>query len=386
MSGTLFAITVAAASLLAVPATDIRIGAYGVHGATGTPAGSTTDEPAVPADGLGLAPAGAKRSGRGPVRIPLAPTGGLGLGGAAIVAATMVRRRRAGTSSGSQDPLFVYVPGHGGGADGFDDLAGMMGVGSVDIRAFDYRWAWPSDDPLAASQRVPTNNAADALGEYLAMLASEGRPIYLVGHSKGGAVITELVGRWDGDPSTGVDSVIGATILDPPIASGPLGLLQSLGWFHGDTPDDGLFNPVQCGWSGCRDIRDGLGGRSGVEVVIVRNPDAVVTNLYAHPDDVRVYDLDDGGGSPFARFPRVLAMLSRVGDAHNSVLHSDTVADCIAAEAESVGSCSWPTANGIDARRGSDRFGFDSLVERIGSLPSEVAILPFRAIARAFSR
>ncbi len=295
-----------------------------------------------PGSGLGLATREPARPIRSPLRIPVAPAGGAGLGAALITTAILTRRRRWGAAAVPQEPLFVYVPGHGGDPDGFDDLAGRMGIRSGDVRVFDYRWAWPSADQIEASRRAPAADAADALGAYLAALASTGRPIYLVGHSKGGAVITEVVGRWDEEPSTGVGAVFGATILDPPISRGPLGLLQSLGWFHGDTADDGLFDPVRCGWNGCWDVREGLGERSGVEVVIIRNPDAVFTNFRDRPDRVRVYDLDDGGGSMFGRFPSLTGMWKRMGEAHNSVLHNDTVAGCIAAEARTTGSCAWP--------------------------------------------
>lgn len=156
--------------------------------------------------------------------------------------------------------------------------------------------------------------------------------------------------------------MVGAAILDPPIAAGPLGLLQSIGWLHGDTADDGLFDPVRCGWTGCRDIRDGLGERSGVEVVVVRNPDAGFTNFWGRPDDLRIYDLDDGGGSMFGRFPDLVGMWQRMGEAHNSVLHNDTVADCIASEAQVVGSCHWPEPQGIGALWRRGRSGIGSLL------------------------
>jgi hypothetical protein len=302
-------------------------------------------EVGAPGDALGLSPGDTNKPKPGPMRIPLAPAGSAGLGGAVIAGAVLARRRHPGSASGLQDPLFVYVPGHGGDPRGFDDLAGRIGVDGDDLRVFDYRWAWPSNDPVESSRRATADDAADALGAYLAALGADGRPIYLVGHSKGGAVITEVVARWDQHPTIGVDAVVGATILDPPISSGPLGLLQSLGWFHGDTADDGLFDPMRCGWTGCRDIRDGLGQKSGVEIVIVRNPDAGFTNFRDRPDGVRVYDLDDGGGGMLGRFPNIFGMWNRMGEAHNSVLHNDTVAACIAAEARNVGSCTWPTSN-----------------------------------------
>lgn len=323
-----------------------------------TPFGDVV-EMVAPGDALGLSPGESDRPEGVPIRIPLVPSGGAGIGGAVIASAVLARRRRTGSPSSSQDPLFVYVPGHGGDPQGFDDLAGRIGVDPHDVRVFDYRWAWASDDPIEASQRASADDAADALGAYLAALGADGRPIYLVGHSKGGAVITEVVARWDEHPMVGVDAVVGATILDPPISSGPLGLLQSLGWLHGNTADDGLFNPIRCGWAGCRDIRDGLGEQSGVEVVIVRNPDAEFTNFRDRPDGVRVYDLDDGGGGMLSRFPNIFGMWNRMGEAHSSVMHSDTVAACIAAEAQRVGSCVWPVSNTLATLRTSRRIDMD---------------------------
>ncbi len=356
MPGLLFAAGFAVASFLSTVSA--------VTGFFGSAEPTTVDaiiESASPGDGLGLAPASDPGPSRRPERSPFVPIGGAGLGGVVMIGSVLVRRRGGG-SRGEDGPLFVYVPGHGGDPDGFDDLAGRIGVDPGDVRVFDYRWAWASSDPVEASRWAPTGDAADALGAYLAALGSDGRAIYLVGHSKGGAVITEVVGRWDAHPEIGVDAVIGAAILDPPIASGPLGLLQSIGWLHGDTADDGLFDPVRCGWTGCVDIRDGLGERSGVEVVIVRNPDAGFTNFWGRPDDVRIYDLDDGGGSMFARFPDVLGMWQRMGEAHNSVLHNDTVADCIASEARAGGSCDWPSPAPIRALWGRGTSGAGPLI------------------------
>lgn len=354
MPGTLLAAAVFAASVLS---------GAGVH-PSGPPVVDGTVPVAAeahgigsPGDGLGLSSGSPVRSSGGPARIPLAPAGGAGIGTVAIAAAALARRRRFESTGGETSPLYVYVPGHGGDPHGFDDLAGRIGLGPEDMRVFDYRWAWPSSDPVEASRHAPSSDAADALSSYLAALGSDGRPIYLVGHSKGGAVITEVVGRWDEHPSMGVEAVVGATILDPPISRGPLGLLQSLGWFHGDTADDGLFDPVRCRWNGCRDIRNGLGERSGVEVVIVRNPDAAFTNFHDQPDGVRVYDLDDGGGSMFERFPSLIGMWQRMGEAHNSVLHSDTVAGCIAAEARQIGSCVWPKPKSLRVPWGRGRSG-----------------------------
>lgn len=356
MPGVLVAAGFAIASFLSVVPTHTVVWALPVSTAAGA-----IGESVAPGDGLGLAPSPTSRSGRAPGRSPFVPIGGAGLGGVVLAGSVLVRRRGGG-SRRDTGPLFVYVPGHGGDPDGFGDLARRIGVEPRDVRVFDYRWAWASSDPVEASRWAPTGDAADALGAYLATLGSEGRAIYLVGHSKGGAVITEVVGRWDARPEIGVDAVVGAAILDPPIAAGPLGLLQSIGWLHGDTADDGLFDPVRCGRTGCRDIRDGLGERSGVEVVVVRNTDAGFTNFWGRPDDLRIYDLNDGGGSMFGRFPDLVGMWQRMGEAHNSVLHNDTVADCIASEAQVVGSCHWPEPQGLGALWGRGRSGTGPLL------------------------
>ena len=362
MSGALLATTAVVASLLSTTSLHPVDRSFSFEPPAVATVGSLSEgtvDFGTPGDALGLSPGGTTRLPRGPARIPLAPASGTGLGGAVIASAVLARRRRAGLAPSSQDPLFVYVPGHGGDPRGFDDLAKRIGVDGDDLRVFDYRWAWPSNDPIEASRRATADDAADALGAYLAALGADGRPIYLVGHSKGGAVITEVVGRWDEHPTVAVDAVMGAAILDPPISSGPLGLLQSVGWLHGGTADDGLFDPIRCGWTGCRDIRDGLGRDSGVEVVIVRNPDAGFTNFRGRPDGVRVYDLDDGGGSMLGRFPNIFGMWSRMGEAHNSVLHSDVVAACIAAEVKQVGSCRWPTSDPSETPRTSRRLEKD---------------------------
>jgi len=273
----------------------------------------------------------------------------MGLGGVAIAGAVLSHRKIRGGGREEQSPIFVYVPGHGGDPDGFSDIANRIGIETEDVRVFDYRWAWPSGDRIEASRRASTGDAADALSAYLAALGEDGRPIYLVGHSKGGAVITEVVARWDAHPDMRIAAVTGATILDPPIAAGPLGALQSIGWFHSGTADDGMFDPIRCGWDGCRDVRNGLGSRSDVDVVMVRNPDARLTNFWGRPDGVRVYDLDDGAGDMLDPFPNLVGMWRRMGEAHNSVLHSDTVADCIAAEASVAGSCKWPETDPVEA-------------------------------------
>lgn len=306
-------------------------------------------EPVRPGDGLGLAPNPVARStapGLPRPAIPIPGLPGAGAGGAiALIAATTpavvrgARRRRSRLPD--DDPFFIYVPGHGGDASGFDDLAARMGLDPERVRIFDYRWARSDESAANASRWAPTTRAADVLGFYVREQAKLHSQIYLVGHSKGGAVITELVSRWDADPADTVPAVSGAAILDPPISSGPLGVLQSMGFFVGGAADDGLFDPVRCSFRGCRDVRNNLGVGAGVEVIAVRNPGADVTNFRDEPDGLRVYDLVDGEVGALSLWLDPRRMLQRVGQAHDSVLHSDAVADCIQAEATDPGSCRW---------------------------------------------
>lgn len=101
----------------------------------------------VPGDGLGLgsnpvARSPAKGAPRPGIPIPIIPGAGAG-GAAALVAAITptiargVRRRRS--RARDTDPFYIYVPGHGGNAAGFDDLATRMDLDPERIRVFDYR-------------------------------------------------------------------------------------------------------------------------------------------------------------------------------------------------------------------------------------------------------
>ncbi len=300
-------------------------------------------EEASPGDGLGLAPGDvvhrANTPGPGGTLPPplLPPASAAGATAVAIAGAAVVARRRR---HGIGDVLFVYVSGHGGSQQGFADLGASMGVEPSRVVAFDYREAWPVSDPHTASEWAPTAMAADALDRFVRSLHAA--HIYLVGHSKGGAVVTELVAQWDRSPQSVPDAVIGAALLDPPIAAGILGDLQSAGWALGPVPDDGGFDPIRCDPTGCYDVRRNLGKASGVEVIAVRNPAGWITNFRDEPDGLRVYDLvDDGGGSPFWELPNIPRFVDRITDAHESVLHDDAVATCIAAEAVTPGSCAW---------------------------------------------
>lgn len=298
----------------------------------------------APGDGLGLAevrdtPAHSNPAPRPRLpNVPLPAAGAIGLAGTLRPIAASRRRRDA-----SLDTLFVYVPGHGGSLTGFSDLANRMGVDGDDVRVFDYRWAFPSNDRIDASRWAPADDAAGALGAYLAAQGEYHERIYVVGHSKGGAVVAELIARWDEQPVIAPESVTGAALLDAPIADGQLGELQSYGYVIGHVPDDGHYDPIKCSWFECTDTRANLGRMAGVEVIAIRNPDAVFTNFTKKPEGLRVYDLVDDGRPNAARLlPDISEFMTRIGEAHSSVLHHDAVADCIAAEASLPGSCEWP--------------------------------------------
>lgn len=317
----------------------------------------------APGNGLGLAPGPVHpQSDRPlPITIPTVPLGiAFGVGGVAALA--VARPRPRGRNARSEEPVYVLVPGHGATADGFDDLVTRMGIDPAHTEVFDYRWAYPTADPELAAQRALTADAADALNVLVSLLAREHANIYLIAHSKGGAVVTELVSRWDADPLLAVPAVSGAALLDPAIATGALGDMQRLGFVVDDVADNGLFDPVRCGWLTCTDVRANLGAKAGVEVIAIRNPDAIVTNFTDDPDGMRIYDLDDRGPHPLARPWDVAAILARIREAHGSVLHSDVVAACITAEATLPGSCVWPDAV-TERPRGSGRSGGGPLME-----------------------
>jgi hypothetical protein len=278
--------------------------------------------------------------------IPLAPVG------AAVAAlAAGLRRTRTGApvpgdAAGlTGEPLVVFVPGHGNTREAFTGLAGLMELGPEDYRVFDYRWVVGTASHVHASQAAGIDGAADALNAYLAGLADGGRDLYLVGFSKGGAAIAEMLARWDGDAPGPVPGVIGAALLDPPIAGGFQGTVQSLGRAIGPIPDDGGYRPVRCDWTGlrCHDTREHLGRAAGVEVVVLRNPKAGITNFDERPNGLRIYDVPDDGPGPLAALAgNPFTYPWRTAQAHEAVLSDRRVADCIRAEMAEPGSCHIP--------------------------------------------
>jgi hypothetical protein len=273
---------------------------------------------------------------------PLLPIASLGAA-AAVLAASRRRDPGPGDALGLSDrPVVVFVPGHGNTPASFDHLTRMMDLGPDDYRVFDYRWVVETGSHSRASQTASVDATADALNAYLAGLADGGRDLYLVGFSKGGAAIAEMVSRWDDGVPAPVPAVVGAAMLDPPISGGFQGVVQSLGRFIGPIPDDGGYDPMECRWLRmfCTDNRDHLGEAAGVETMVVRNPKAGITNFDDRPEGLRIYDFpDDGPGPLSALVQNPFSYPNRVSEAHESVLHDRRVAECILAEMESPGSC-----------------------------------------------
>jgi len=236
------------------------------------------------------------------------------------------------------------VPGWGSasGEAVFGGLVDLMGIDPGDVRYFDYRWATTAPGHSSASQSAHIDETAIALNGYIAGLAAEtDREIFLVGFSKGGVTVAEMVARWD-EGGGGVADVSGAVILDAPMATGMHGLTQSLGDIVGLFPDDGGYDPISCrvGPFWCKDDRAHLGGASGVPVAVVRNPKAWLTNFDDLPEGLRVYDApDDGPGFLETLATKPWALPARVTEAHDSVLSNPEVAACIVAEMHKPGTC-----------------------------------------------
>lgn len=296
-----------------------------------------------PADGLMLTelppPAASHAPAGGGTTIPWSlPAGLAGVGSVGLAAVgTRTIRRREG-----DEPIYVLVHGDGGSSEDFDRLMYRMGITEDQTIAFDYRTAYPAETSSDASRRASTAAAAEALDQLIRDLASRHEAVYSIHHSRGGAVGVEMIAALDDGSRPPIDGYRGAALLDPAIGKGLLGSLQRAGGLATFIPDNGGFDPVRCDDSGCRDIRDDLGEASGVEVIAIRNPDAVVTNFRDHPDGLRTYDLvDDGGPSALTWWWNPIWVLGRIFAAHGSVLEHRSVADCVRAESLVPGSCEW---------------------------------------------
>lgn len=307
------------------------------------------DQPSVPADTDSAPDSGHDAPSDGQPVSPL--PGVVGLGAMAAALAALARREDLSPGDGlslDAPPLVVFVPGHGqqSGEVAFADLIADMGIDGESVRHFDYRLVTGGSSASEASEDVGIDDAASALNTYVAGAAGGGRDVYLVGFSKGGATIAEMIADWDGGGWGPARSVVGAALLDPPISPGALGWLQSVGRRWGSIPDDGGFDPVECDFLGfgCVDRRDHLGESSGIDVIVVRNPKAVVTSFGDDPDGLRVYDAADSGPTIPAQLMRnPLALPGRIAEAHDAVLHDREVADCLMAEIGG-GRCDLPPA------------------------------------------
>lgn len=300
-----------------------------------------------PGDGIGLAPnpivrSAATQGGTEPYGSPPRTfPASLPFAAAAVSVSAMsvvYKRRR------NDDPLVVLVHGDGGSAGDFDYLVEEMGMDPSRIVSFDYSAVEGGGSSTSSSRNVSTAVAADELDSLLRDLAEQNSNIYSIHHSRGGSVGVEMIANIDDGSRPPIDGYRGAALLDPAIASGVLGKLQSMGGtslpFVDRVPDDGGFDPIRCDADGCQDIRQNLGDNAGVEVVAIRNPDAVVTNFGGKPDGLRTFDLADNNVSALWYFlvSPVLGVM-RSSQAHSSVLESPEVAACVAAEINAPGSC-----------------------------------------------
>jgi pimeloyl-ACP methyl ester carboxylesterase len=306
--------------------------------------GAESDDLA-PGDGLGLDPVPAvvvpidlpeapDPSSRSPVPLGVSALAAVGVLGAGLVAE---RRRRR-----SMDPLLVLVHGNGGSAEGFDPLLEQLSIGSFDVVAFDWSTVTSAESSTAASRFASTEAAAAELDRLIRDLARDHGNIYTIHHSKGGAAGVAMISALDDGTRPPIDGYRGAALLDPAIAAGGLGTTQRIGSISASIPDNGGFDPIECGDNGCRDRREHLGDASGVEVITIRNPDALVTSFRDRPDGLRVLDLiDDGKPSALWYWNNPRGLAARVSEAHGSVLKHWAVADCISAEVSRTGSCIW---------------------------------------------
>lgn len=309
----------------------------------GSPSGMPDPAGMSPGDSLGLEPppvvsSGAGTEGESPIGLRL-PAGFAGPSSALIggaVAVGVARRKR------DDDPIVVVVHGNGGAGTDFDGLLRAMDISRDQVIAFDWRTSGAGSTSTEASRSSDTSVASRELEFLLRDLSTDHSNIYTLHHSKGGAVGADLIRRLDSGIRPPIDGYRGAALLDPAIASGPLGFIQRVGQLVPFIPDNGGFDPILCDDGGCHDSLANLGDVSGIEVVAIRNPDAVLTNFTGKPKGLRVFDLVDDG-KPTAHSFWFLPPLAwaRVFEAHSSVLHSPIVASCLKAEIEQAKSCVW---------------------------------------------
>ncbi len=237
----------------------------------------------------------------------------------------------------------------------FDVLLSSMGIPEEQVANFDWNWDGRFASSEEASRRASIDHGLLTLGAWLSTLP-EDVEISFIGHSKGAVLIAEFLAAQD--RVCGYDDrVRTAMLLDPPLAGGVLGQAQSVGeGVFGLVPNDGGFRRT---WNDGTDKLNDLGRSGDVVVRIIRNPDAMITNVGPAPGAV-MYDLvDDGAGSPLdaaisAEVPwyiqmmpsldlasRVSVAARRIGEAHSSIVDDPQVALVTRQEIIAPGSSRW---------------------------------------------
>ena len=190
---------------------------------------------------------------------------------------------------------------------GFDDLARRIGVDGDDVRVFDYRWAWPSNDPIEASRRA-TRRRRRRRTRRLPGGARRRRQTDLPRRTQQGWGRDHRGCRPMGSNtrSSGLMRLWGRPSSIRRSRAGRSGCSRAWAGFTATRPTTVCSTPSDAVGPAVGTSATASGEKSGVEVVIVRNPDAGFTNFRDRPDGVRVYDLDDGGGGMLESLPEHL--------------------------------------------------------------------------------
>lgn len=284
-----------------------------------------------------------------------------------VVDADKILRRYDSRTPLPSKTLIVTVGGFGSvPGETFTRMLASMGVSNDYVASFDWNWISRFASSEEASREASIDQGIIVMTRWLETLPADAN-IHFIGHSKGAVLIAEFLALQDltGSFDPRIRTVM---LLDPPLAGSVLGAAQSLGYaVGGRLPNDGGYDRE---WSGGVDKLNGLGRAGDVVVRIIRNPDAIVTNLSPTPGVV-MYDLeDDGAGTPLdaayeASVPwlsralpivdvviRLAAAGRRVADAHSDIVNDPNVAIVTRREIVEPGSSTW-TAGPVYAIPGS---------------------------------
>ena len=284
-----------------------------------------------------------------------------------VVDADKILRRYDSRTPLPSETLIVTVGGFGSvPGETFTRMLASMGVSNDYVASFDWNWISRFSSSEEASREASIDQGIIVMTRWLETLPADAN-IHFIGHSKGAVLIAEFLALQDltGSFDPRIRTVM---LLDPPLAGSVLGAAQSLGYaVGGRLPNDGGYDRE---WSGGVDKLNGLGRAGDVVVRIIRNPDAIVTNLSPTPGVV-MYDLeDDGAGTPLdaaneASVPwlsralpvvdvviRLAAAGRRVADAHSDIVNDPNVAIVTRREIVEPGSSTW-TAGPVYAIPGS---------------------------------